>query len=505
VEGRRGVVRMTMKLVIRFDIGLTIPWVRHESGLVRAVAGPNALVLSTDVPTRGEGLSTIAEFSVAEGERKIFVLLWQPSHAGTPALQDPLVSLARTEEFWRRWSARCRFHGEFREALIRSLLVLKTLTFEPTGGILAAPTMSLPECIGGVRNWDYRFCWLRDATLTLYSLMEAGYTEEAAAWIDWLLRAVAGDPSQLQILYGAAGERTLTELEVRHLPGYENSRPVRKGNAASEQFQLDVYGEIMDAMWQARRLGIPLHGDSWHLQRHFVEFVSKNWIHPDEGIWEIRGERRHFTHSKVMAWVAVDRAIKIVEQFGLPGDVESWRRVRAAIHDDVCARGYHPERGVFTQFYGGHALDASLLMMPLVGFLPITDPRIGRTIAAIEQELMLDGFVLRYHPSASREVDRLPPGEGTFLPCSFWLVDCYCLLGRMKEAEAFYRRLLAVRNSLGLLAEEYDPRQQRMLGNFPQAFSHVGLINSTHNLTRAFGPVDKRLAEGPPAPDPGAA
>ena len=495
VEGVRGEVSMAMKLVIRFDNGLTIPWVRHDGAKVRAVAGPNSLILSADVPTRGEGLSTVAHFTVAEGDRKIFTLVWQPSHDGMPPSRDAMELVAKTEAFWRQWSACCRYRGEFREALIRSLLILKALTFESTGGIVAAATMSLPERIGGVRNWDYRFCWLRDATLTLYSLMEAGYTEEAASWIDWLLRAVAGDPSQLQIVYGTAGERTLTELVVPHLAGYENSKPVRKGNAASEQFQLDVYGEIMDAMWQARRMGIPLHGDSWHLQRHLVEFVARNWTQPDEGIWEIRGERRHFTHSKVMAWVTMDRAIKIVEQFGLEGNVESWKQVRAAIHEDVCRNGYHPERGVFVQYYGDSALDASLLMMPLVGFLPAADPRIGRTIEAIEKGLMVDGFVRRYHPATSSEIDGLPSGEGTFLPCSFWLVDCYCLLGRTKEAESFFRRLLAVRNSLGLLSEEYDPKDRRLLGNFPQAFSHVGLINSTHNLTRAFGPADKRLAE----------
>lgn len=494
VEGKRGQVKMTMKLVIRFDNGVTIPWVRHEDDTVRAVAGPNALVLSGNVPTHGEDLSTVADFTVKPGEQKKIILTWYPSYdGGLRPVDDADALIAKTEDFWRKWSARCKYKGEFRNEVIRSLITLKALTFAPTGGIIAAPTMSLPECIGGVRNWDYRFCWLRDATLTLYSFMEAGYTEEAAAWVDWLLRAVAGDPGQLQIMYGVAGERTLTELEVRHLPGYENSRPVRKGNAAAEQLQLDVYGEIMDAMWQARRLGISLDRDSWHLQRHFVDFVAKNWTLPDEGIWETRGPRRHFTHSKVMAWVAVDRAIKSVEQFGLDGDVEAWRQLRAAIHGDVCTKGYSEERGIFTQYYGATCLDASLLMMPLVGFLPAADPRIVRTISAIEKELMVDGLILRYHPANSQHVDGLPPGEGAFLPCSFWLVDCFCLLGRMEEAEAFFERLLALGNSLGLLAEEYDVKLRRQVGNFPQAFSHVGLINSALNLTKAYGPADKRL------------
>lgn len=494
VEGRRGRIACAMKLIVRFDNGLSVPWVQRIDGSLRAVAGPNALSLVTDVPTRGENLSTVADFTVAEGERSIFVLAWHPSHEPTPALENPLGLLEATDRAWRTWVRHCTYLGPHREAVTRSLLTLKALTFAPTGGIVAALTTSLPEALGGVRNWDYRYCWLRDATLTLYSLMEAGYTEEAAAWMNWLLRAVAGDPAQLQIMYGAAGERSLPELEIRHLSGYEGARPVRKGNAAVDQFQLDVYGEVMDAMHQARRLGIVLHEQAWHLQRHLVDYVAANWTRPDLGIWEMRGPSRHFTHSKVMAWVAIDRAIRSVEDFGLPGDVVCWRNLRDAIHADVCEKGYHAERGVFTQFYGTDALDAALLQIPLVGFLPADDPRVERTVDAIATGLMENGLIRRYHPQESAYVDGLPPGEGTFLPCSFWLVDCLCLLGRRPEAEALFGQLLAIRSPLGLLAEEYEPRLKRQLGNYPQAFSHVGLVNSALNLARRFGPGEERAA-----------
>ncbi|HWA88156.1 MAG TPA: glycoside hydrolase family 15 protein [Opitutus sp.] len=383
---------------------------------------------------------------------------------------------------------------------MRSLITLKGLTFARTGAILAAATTSLPELLGGVRNWDYRYCWLRDATFTLYSFLEAGYTEEAMAWTEWLLRAVAGDPAQLQIMYGVAGERTLPELELPHLAGYENSRPVRIGNAASAQFQLDVYGEMMDALHLARKLGLRLGEDAWRLQRHLVDFVAKHWTEPDEGIWEIRGPRRHFTHSKIMAWVALDRAVKAVEQFGLDGDLESWRETRQAIHDDVCAQGFHRGRNAFTQYYGSDLLDASLLMAPLVGFLAADDPRMIGTIEAIQRELVSDRLVYRYHPEKSGAVDGLPPGEGAFLPCTFWLADCLYLVGRKQEARELFGHLLTMRSGLGLLAEEYDPVKRRLLGNFPQAFSHVGLVNSAQNLSRNYvGPAEERSREQQPA------
>jgi GH15 family glucan-1,4-alpha-glucosidase len=492
VEGVQGSVNMEMKLTIRFDYGLTIPWVKQTDEGLTAVAGPNALLLRADVPTFGEDLSTMARFSVAAGERKSFVLTWHPSHDEAPKLIDACKSLDTTEEYWREWSSRCTYRGEWREAVMRSLITLKGMTYAPTGGIVAALTTSLPEKLGGVRNWDYRFCWLRDATFTLYSLMQAGYREEAAAWSNWLLRAVAGDPAQLQIMYGAGGERRLTEVQLPHLCGYENSVPVRIGNAACDQLQLDVYGEVMDAMHLARCMNIECDPAYWHLQRHIVDFVEAQWMKPDEGIWEIRGPRRHFTHSKVMAWVAIDRAVRAVEEFGLDGPVERWRALRQEIHDDICAKGFHPERKAFTQFYGSDKLDAALLMMPLVGFLPATDERVSSTVDLIAKELVNDGYVQRYHPEESAAIDGLPPGEGAFLPCSFWLVDCLHLMGREKEARAFFQRLLDVRSGLGLLSEEYETKQHRLIGNFPQAFSHIGLINTARNLSPKEGPAEHR-------------
>ncbi len=496
VEGVKGLVEMEMKLVIRFDYGQTIPWVKQsEDGLI-AIAGPNALVLRSDVPTFGEDLSTMARFSIGKGERKSFVLTWHPSHEAPPKAIDALHSLQETEKYWSEWAARCTYKGEYRQAVIRSLMTLKALTYVPTGGIVAALTTSLPEKLGGVRNWDYRFCWLRDATFTLYSFMQAGYTEEAAAWSQWLLRAVAGDPAQLQIMYGAAGERRLTEVQLAHLVGYESSTPVRIGNAASEQLQLDVYGEVMDAMYLARQMKIEFELDSWHLERHLVDFVERNWNKPDEGIWEIRGPRRDFTHSKVMAWVAVDRAVRGIEEFGLEGPLEHWRELRDTIHREVCEKGFHAERKAFTQFYGSDKLDAALLMMPLVGFLPPTDDRVRSTVELIEKELVVDGFVQRYHPDESASVDGLPPGEGSFLPCSFWLVDCLHLMGREREAREMFQRLLDVRTSLGLISEEYDTARHRLIGNFPQAFTHVGLINTARNLSPKLGPAEHRSALG---------
>jgi GH15 family glucan-1,4-alpha-glucosidase len=493
VEGVRGKVDLTMKLILRMDYGRTVPWVWKDAEGLNAVAGPDSFILRANVETHGEGLASVSEFSVAAGERKFFVLNWSPSHEPPPQAIDAFRALNHADLFWREWCARCTYSGEWREAVMRSLLTLKALTFSPTGGILAAATTSLPEQIGGVRNWDYRYCWLRDATFTLYSFMEAGYTEEAKAWSEWLLRAVAGDPAQLQIMYGAAGERGLPEFELKHLAGYENSKPVRIGNAASEQFQLDVYGEIMDAMHLARHVGIRTGANSWHLQRHLVEFVEQHWREPDEGIWEIRGPRRHFTHSKVMAWVAVDRAVKGVEEFNLEGDVERWRELRQAIFDDVCEHGFNSARNAFTQYYGTDALDASCLMIPLVGFLPASDPRARGTVQAIQRELVYGGLVYRYHPTESVSVDGLPPGEGAFLPCSFWLVDCLHLMGQHDEARNLFNRLLSMRNDLGLLAEEYDPKDKRLVGNYPQAFSHVGLVNSAQNLSpEAVGPAEVR-------------
>ena len=500
VEGIEGRVDMTMKLVIRFDYGETIPWVRHldDCGLV-AIAGPNALTLHTAVPIRGEGFSTVA----APSRSPRTSASHSPSPAGTPRMRKwrggptsfDSELLSNTLRFWTEWTDRCQYKGPWRSAVVRSLITLKALTYEPTGGIIAAATTSLPEFVGGIRNWDYRFCWLRDATFSLYSFMTAGYLDESKAWSDWLLRAAAGDPSQMQILYGMAGERGLPEIELPHLAGYENSRPVRIGNAASEQFQLDVYGEVMDAMNLARASGIKTDDDSWNLQRHLVKFVVDHWRDPDEGIWEIRGPRRHFTHSKVMAWVALDRAVKAVENFGLAGDVAEWQSVRAAIHEDICRNGFDPRRNAFTQSYGSPELDASLLMIPLVGFLPATDPRVVSTVELIEKELVWQGFVQRYQTSPTGAVDGLPPGEGAFFPCSFWLADCLHLMGRHDDARELYERLLAVRNDLGLLSEEYDPIERRQLGNFPQAFSHVCLVNTAYNLnSQIVGPAEERGA-----------
>jgi GH15 family glucan-1,4-alpha-glucosidase len=484
IEGVRGSVEVALHLTIRFNYGLTVPWVQRIKDGITAVAGPDAVVLRSDVEIRGrkEDLSSIASFRVETGVRKAFVLSWYPSHEGPPPSLDVDRTLTETKQYWEDWAGQCNYRGESRDLVLRSLLTLKALTYAPTGGIVAAATTSLPEQIGGVRNWDYRFCWLRDATLTLYSLMQSGYAEEAKAWTDWLLRAVAGDPEQMQIMYGITGERRLHEYELKHLSGYENSRPVRIGNAASEQFQLDVYGEVMDAMHLARTIGIHPGAASWAFQGHLIDFVETHWQEPDEGLWEIRGPRRHFTHSKVMAWVAIDRAVKAVEQFGLEGDVERWKALREQIHQEVCAKGYNPKRKAFTQYYGTDQLDASLLMVPLVGFLPASDERMRNTVDRIQNELMVDGYVLRYAPSGSASVDGLPPGEGSFLPCSFWLVDCLWLLDRHDDALQLFRRLASKCNRLGLMAEEFDARRQRQVGNFPQAFSHVGLVNAARTL-----------------------
>jgi GH15 family glucan-1,4-alpha-glucosidase len=492
VEGVAGRVEMRMDLLIRFDYGRSVPWVRQTDDALLAIAGPDALYLRTPVPTRGEGLSTVAEFAVSAGDRVPFVLTWHASHQPPPEPIDAEHALSDTEAWWSTWATNCSVDVPRRDLVVRSLITLKALTYAPTGGLVAAPTTSLPEDIGGVRNWDYRSCWLRDATFSLYSLMIAGYEAEAIAWRDWLLRAVAGSPDQLQTMYGVAGERRLYEHALDWLPGYEGSTPVRIGNAASDQFQLDVYGEIMDCLHQARRCGIDDNPSAWDLQRSLMEFLEGHWRDADEGIWEVRGPRRHFTHSKVMAWVAADRAVKAVEQFGLEGPLDQWRRLRANIHAEVCEHGYDAASRTFVQSFDRSELDASLLMIPLVGFLPASDERVVGTVAAIERELDVGGFVLRYTGRSLGEVDGLPGGEGAFLPCTFWLADSYVLQGRLAEGRALFDRLAGLANDVGLLAEEYDPVRKRLVGNFPQAFTHVALVNTAHNLGRADGPARAR-------------
>ena len=495
VEGVRGSVRMRSELVIRFDYGHILPWVRNVDGTRLAVAGADALAFRTPADTHGEGMRTISEIVVEEGERVPFALAWYPSHADPPPPVDPERALADTESFWRDWNGlrTSALPEEWREIVARSLMVLKALTYAPTGGIVAAPTTSLPEWIGSVRNWDYRYCWLRDATLTLLALLNAGHVEEATHWRRWLLRAVAGDPADLQIMYGVAGERRLSEFELPWLSGYEGSAPVRVGNAASEQLQIDVYGEVMDALYQARIHGLPVEEPAWALQQSLLGYLEEAWRKPDQGIWEIRGERRHFVHSKVMAWVAFDRAVRTVETQELDGPVDRWRAQRDEIHAEVCEHGFDAHLGSFTQSYGSPELDASLLVLPLVGFLPAADPRIRGTVEAVERELVQDGLVLRYITRAG--VDGLPPGEGVFLPCSFWLVDCLELLGRHDEAHELLDRLLGLANDLGLLSEEYDPQAGRLLGNFPQAFTHLALVNSVFNVApHVPSPMHRRHA-----------
>jgi len=496
VEGVRGKVTMEMHLTIRFGYGQVVPWVRRSDGTLIAVAGPDALSLWTTVPTHGSDLSTVAEFTVSEGQTVPFSLSWYPATEAPPRPVDAKYAIADTEQWWEEWVAQCTYDGEYRDAVVRSLITLKALTYEPTGGIVAAPTTSLPESVGGGRNWDYRFCWLRDATLTLESLMRGGFYQEAMAWRSWLLRATAGDPSQLQIMYGAGGERRLDEWEVDWLPGYEGSRPVRIGNAAAGQFQLDVYGEVMSALYESAQPDDPDGGPAWELQRSLMEFLETGWREPDDGIWEVRGPRRHFTHSKVMAWVAIDRAIKTVEEYGVDGPLDRWKVIRKEIHDEVCDRGFNAARGCFTQYYGSDQLDASLLMIPLVGFLPATDPRMRGTIEAIERELVEGDIVLRYRTADTGEVDGLTGREGAFLACSFWLADCLSLLGREHDARQLLERLLDLRNDLGLLSEEYDPVAGRLVGNFPQAFSHVSLVNSAAKITGHRKPSTDRVFLG---------
>lgn len=500
VRGRTGTVPMEMSLCLRFDYGRTVPWVRRTSYGLIAVAGPQAIKLATPIEMQGEDFTTRAPFLIHAGQTVPFVLTWYRSFNPLPVTQDPETSLKETEDDWRKWSGCCTYQGEWRDAVLRSVITLKALTFSPTGGIVAAPTTSLPEQLGGERNWDYRYCWIRDATFTLYAMLTCGYRSEAKAWREWLQRSVAGLPSQMQIMYGIHGERLLSESEAPWLPGYENSYPVRIGNAAHEQFQLDVYGELMDVFHTSRLHGIDADDDSWRIQQVLLEFIEQAWREPDEGIWEVRGPRRHFTHSKVMAWVAVDRAVKAVERWHLPGPVDKWRALRDTIHADILAHGYNASRQSFVQSYGSDELDASLLMLPLVGFLPPDDPRILNTIAAIERDLLVDGFVLRYRNDP--DIDGLQGQEGVFLICSFWLVDNLALTGRLDEARHLFNRLLDLRNDVGLLAEEYDPRSGRQVGNFPQALSHVALINSAQNLARFHqGPAQERAHEGQAEPD----
>jgi GH15 family glucan-1,4-alpha-glucosidase len=494
VVGRRGKVPMTMHLVLRFDYGSIVPWVRRTDWGIRAVAGPDAVVLDTPVELQGQDMTTVARFTVEAGQQVPFALHWFPSHRPRPGLVEAAESVAETERWWKDWSGRCRYMGRWREAVLRSLVTLKALTYAPTGGIVGAPTTSLPEWPGGVRNWDYRFCWLRDATFTLYALMMGGYLDEARAWREWLLRAVAGNPQQVNIMYGLAGERRLPELELKWLAGYEDSRPVRIGNAAYSQFQLDVFGELMDSQYLARRSGVEENENAWRVERTMLDYLEKAWQEPDEGIWEVRGPRRHFTHSKVMAWVAFDRAVKEVEGLGMEGPVERWRAARDAIHQQVCAKGYDPQRNTFVQYYGTDELDASLLMIPLVGFLPPQDPRVHGTVEAIRRDLCQGGFVQRYRPRPGLE--GLPGPEGVFLPCTFWLVDNLALLGRQDEAEELFECLLGLCNDIGLISEEYDPEAARLLGNFPQAFTHVALVNSACNLEHEVGPAADRLRSG---------
>ena len=477
VEGVEGSVPMRSELVIRFDFGNIVPWVRRVDHARVAIAGPDALCYRTPAAIHGQGMTTVSEFTLSPGERMPFVLTWYPSHEPLPEEIDPEAALEESVGFWHDWANTCVHYGPYHDEIHESLLLLKALTYEPTGGIVAAPTTSLPEWIGGVRNWDYRFCWLRDATLTLLAMLQAGYKDEAVAWRGWLLRAVAGDPADVQIMYGLGGERRLDERTLEWLPGYEDSTPVRVGNAASTQLQLDVYGEVLDALYQARAHGAPADDHIWSLARNMLAWLEEHWHREDSGLWEVRGPSRHFTHSKVMAWVAFDRGIRAHDDFGREGPIDRWREIRAEIEHEVMTRGWSEAKQSFTQSYDSDALDASALVMPLVGFIPASDPRMVSTVAALERELLVEGFLLRYRTD-DEDVDGLPAGEGVFLACSFWLVEVLALQGRHDEATALFDRLLALRNDVGLLAEEYDPRTGRQLGNFPQAFTHLALVEA---------------------------
>jgi len=491
VKGERGRVVFHSELILRFAYGAIVPWVtRVDDTTIRGIAGPDMAVLRSFVGMRGENFKTVGDFSVAPGEEVPFVLSFARSHQALPEPVDVVERLAATEEFWTTWAGRNKIEGPWGEAVTRSLIVLKALTYAPTGGMAAAPSTSLPEFIGGSRNWDYRFCWLRDATLTLLALMNAGYYNEAQAWREWLLRAAAGSPRQIQIMYGLRGERRLTEWQVPWLPGYENSQPVRIGNAAHDQLQLDIFGEVMDALHQAREGGLGVNEAGWAMQREFLLHLASIWHEPDEGLWEVRSGREHFTHSKAMAWLAFDRAIRSAEMFKLPGPVNEWREIRERIHADVCTRGFNAELGSFVRAYGSKELDASLLLLPVIGFLPPHDCRIAGTVAAIERRLMVKGLVLRYDSATAS--DGLPAGEGVFLACSFWLADAYLMLGRQDDALRLFDRLLSLRNDVGLLSEQYEPRTCRLVGNFPQAFSHLALVNTASNLAHVRKPAAQR-------------
>jgi GH15 family glucan-1,4-alpha-glucosidase len=494
VEGLSGTVGLRMELVVRFDYGSIVPWVRRSEGILLITAGPDTLELSASVAVEGENMKSVAEFSVSAGDRETFVLNYRPSHVATQPVVDAERALTETEALWHDWSDRCKYQGRWRESVVRSLITLKALTYKPTGGLVAAPTTSLPEQMGGVRNWDYRYCWLRDATFTLNVLLLTGFEDEASAWREWLLRAVAGSPDDLQILYGVTGVRRLDEYEVPWLPGYGGAAPVRVGNAASKQFQLDVYGEVMDTLHLARVADLHPEPEAWRVQVALLKFLETHWDHPDEGLWEVRGPRRQFTHSKVMAWVAFDRAIKDAERGGLDGPVEHWRQLRDTIHAQVCEKGFDAKRNAFVQSYDSPHLDASLLLIPQVGFLPADDPRVLGTIDAIERNLVVDGLVLRY--STATNVDALPAGEGAFLPCSFWLADCYVLAGRRQDGQALFERLLALGNDVGLFSEEYDPHAKRMLGNFPQALTHMALVNTACLLSMPEHETKRASAKG---------
>jgi GH15 family glucan-1,4-alpha-glucosidase len=494
VRGVSGRVKLRMELVIRFGFGVDIPWVRRaEDGALLAICGPDMTVLRTPVETRGEDMTTVADFEVSDGETIPFVLTYGPSHLPIPEPIDPAQALRDTEDFWTEWCSLCNYEGDYRDLVMRSLLTLKALTYAPTGGIVAAPTTSLPEKLGGARNWDYRFCWLRDATFTLLALMNSGYTEEASAWHNWLLRATAGAPANMQIMYGIKGERRLLEWVAGWLPGYEGAQPVRIGNAAHAQLQLDVYGELIDAFHQSRMAKLDLDDGSWDLECKVLEHLAEVWEQPDQGIWEARGDGRHYVSSKVMTWVAFDRGIKSAEKFGFDAPLDHWCRLRDTICRDVCEKGFDREQNAFVESYGSKVLDASILLMSSVGFLPASDPRVRGTIAAVEKYLLRDGFVLRHDPR--RVSDEREPIEGAFLACSLWLADAYVLAGEIEKAQAMFDRVVAVVNDLGLLAEEFDSGAGRQTGNFPQALTHIALINTAHNISDAKKPVEKPVMQ----------
>lgn len=493
VEGISGSVDMRSELRLRFGYGDVVPWVRHLDGMLAAVAGPDSVWLTCDVPHHGRDFASFAEFTVEAGQRLSFVLTWHPSHDHRPSPVDPVAALEATERFWSSWAQQCTYDGPHRDAVVRSLVTLKALTYAPTGGMVAAATTSLPEELGGVRNWDYRFCWLRDATFTLAALVKTGYTDEAVRWREWLLRAIAGSPGRLQILYGVAGERRVPEAELPWLAGYEGAAPVRIGNGAVDQLQLDVYGEVMDTLWLARSYGLHPDEDAWRMQRGLMEWLEGNWRQPDEGLWEVRGPRQHFTHSKVLAWVAADRAVRTVEQARFDGPLEAYKRLRDEIHADVCSKAYDADRSTFTQSYGSRSLDAALLLIPQVGFLPPEDERVRGTLRAVRRDLGADGLVRRY--DTDEGVDGVAGDEGAFLACSFWLADALVLDGQVEEGRSIFEHLLTLRNDVGLLAEEYDVRLGRQLGNFPQAYSHLALVNSALNLAAVRAPGREGPAE----------